>query len=393
MNKSQLLKNLKESQKREKERQRMQEQKFWNHPSDLDDLEGVLEQRTKTELDEIRKNFGFKGLSSLNKADLIAHFKELLPVHLHRTLSYMNEGGYELVKKLAAGEAHVSGKDVPFSTARKMVERGWVFPARNDGKRVWVFPKELRSAFREADGQKLQQQVRENTEWIRLTKGMLHYYGYITDGAVISALERLSGREVDIQRYFEVMRLCSYYEVSTISGGFFHAGLDFEEKKELMTQHESRPEIPYYPFSKEQLLRAGATDPSEAMQPFMELIRNSYDLDEEEILDQAYMFGELLKEGVDINELLEEFQEAFEIPNRQVMQQVADTFVYANNHTRMWMLKGHKPVELSRHKQASSEVETSEKVVPFKQERKIGRNEPCPCGSGKKYKKCCGSLK
>jgi uncharacterized protein YecA (UPF0149 family) len=22
--------------------------------------------------------------------------------------------------------------------------------------------------------------------------------------------------------------------------------------------------------------------------------------------------------------------------------------------------------------------------------QKIGRNEPCPCGSGKKYKKCCG---
>lgn len=23
-------------------------------------------------------------------------------------------------------------------------------------------------------------------------------------------------------------------------------------------------------------------------------------------------------------------------------------------------------------------------------EKKTGRNEPCPCGSGKKYKKCCG---
>jgi uncharacterized protein YecA (UPF0149 family) len=23
--------------------------------------------------------------------------------------------------------------------------------------------------------------------------------------------------------------------------------------------------------------------------------------------------------------------------------------------------------------------------------RKVGRNEPCPCGSGKKYKKCCGA--
>ena len=27
---------------------------------------------------------------------------------------------------------------------------------------------------------------------------------------------------------------------------------------------------------------------------------------------------------------------------------------------------------------------------PTEAERKIGRNEPCSCGSGKKYKKCCG---
>lgn len=25
-------------------------------------------------------------------------------------------------------------------------------------------------------------------------------------------------------------------------------------------------------------------------------------------------------------------------------------------------------------------------------EEKIGRNDPCPCGSGKKYKKCCGAI-
>jgi uncharacterized protein YchJ len=24
-------------------------------------------------------------------------------------------------------------------------------------------------------------------------------------------------------------------------------------------------------------------------------------------------------------------------------------------------------------------------------EPKVGRNDPCPCGSGKKYKKCCGA--
>ena len=27
---------------------------------------------------------------------------------------------------------------------------------------------------------------------------------------------------------------------------------------------------------------------------------------------------------------------------------------------------------------------------PFVSHKKVGRNDPCPCGSGKKYKHCCG---
>jgi SEC-C motif-containing protein len=29
-------------------------------------------------------------------------------------------------------------------------------------------------------------------------------------------------------------------------------------------------------------------------------------------------------------------------------------------------------------------------VAAPKKEAKVGRNDPCPCGSGKKFKKCCG---
>jgi preprotein translocase subunit SecA len=36
--------------------------------------------------------------------------------------------------------------------------------------------------------------------------------------------------------------------------------------------------------------------------------------------------------------------------------------------------------------QMASEVASRENVV----KKKVGRNDPCPCGSGKKYKKCCG---
>jgi preprotein translocase subunit SecA len=27
---------------------------------------------------------------------------------------------------------------------------------------------------------------------------------------------------------------------------------------------------------------------------------------------------------------------------------------------------------------------------PERASTKVGRNDPCPCGSGKKFKKCCG---
>ena len=40
-----------------------------------------------------------------------------------------------------------------------------------------------------------------------------------------------------------------------------------------------------------------------------------------------------------------------------------------------------------RRKELYKESRNSTTVVKGK---KIGRNDPCPCGSGKKYKKCCG---
>ena len=31
-----------------------------------------------------------------------------------------------------------------------------------------------------------------------------------------------------------------------------------------------------------------------------------------------------------------------------------------------------------------------EEIIPT--EKKVGRNEKCPCGSGKKFKHCCGNI-
>ena len=36
--------------------------------------------------------------------------------------------------------------------------------------------------------------------------------------------------------------------------------------------------------------------------------------------------------------------------------------------------------------------EDTSMLIQLKKPKKVGRNEPCPCGSGIKYKKCCGKI-
>jgi preprotein translocase subunit SecA len=49
-----------------------------------------------------------------------------------------------------------------------------------------------------------------------------------------------------------------------------------------------------------------------------------------------------------------------------------------------------KELEMAKAAGAGTENQTPKTVR--RQEEKVGRNAPCPCGSGKKYKKCCGKL-
>lgn len=85
---------------------------------------------------------------------------------------------------------------------------------------------------------------------------------------------------------------------------------------------------------------------------------------------------------------------------------------YLNNMPH-WQLKGHTPIEAhgllseenkaaKRKRQESRSYHDDDYIspkdwmanlgvtMPIIAEKKPGRNDPCPCGSGKKYKNCCG---
>jgi hypothetical protein len=87
------------------------------------------------------------------------------------------------------------------------------------------------------------------------------------------------------------------------------------------------------------------------------------------------------------------------IRNQSAFQRLADLLVSLSNHTCMLYNRGYSPLALR------AEISGGPKAGPapsasyapeagpemfMKPSGKIYPNDPCPCGSGKKYKKCCG---
>jgi SWIM/SEC-C metal-binding protein len=72
------------------------------------------------------------------------------------------------------------------------------------------------------------------------------------------------------------------------------------------------------------------------------------------------------------------------VQTEERMKAVESVFV-ENNWKYRISLEPDKPEDIEALEILLNPIKT--KIAAMK----VGRNDPCPCGSGKKYKKCCGN--
>ena len=66
----------------------------------------------------------------------------------------------------------------------------------------------------------------------------------------------------------------------------------------------------------------------------------------------------------------------------------ADNFVYQDSLNTMPEIPAPQRQRVEAATTNSGQAE--QRPEPIRAAVKVGRNQPCPCGSGKKYKQCCG---
>jgi len=91
--------------------------------------------------------------------------------------------------------------------------------------------------------------------------------------------------------------------------------------------------------------------------------------------------------------------ELFEMLLSTVRNEVTRVLMMVQIGMRQEVEKVEEPVHLENvqyqhadHDEALEEANADQKAQPLRAAPKVGRNDPCPCGSGKKYKQCHGKL-
>ncbi len=102
--------------------------------------------------------------------------------------------------------------------------------------------------------------------------------------------------------------------------------------------------------------------------------------------------------GVDLQIILDSFNNwGIDFNDMNQANQVIQLVMELSNNIRIWENNGHTPYEIFEKFEKPNLRPLPDKPFDFKQSniidmktrKKVGRNDPCPCGSGKKYKKCC----
>ncbi|HEU4962238.1 MAG TPA: SEC-C metal-binding domain-containing protein, partial [Bacilli bacterium] len=258
---------------------------------------------------------------------------------------------------------------------------GLIFTGKLEEEKVLLTPPEVLHVFRELDTNSYRERVRVNTELIQLTQGLLFYYGTLSLGEYHDLLHQhmdvpfSMGEVLDVLSEAREFHPTLYFDRQGISD------VRVVDSHWVKEEHRIRHDLSFYPFTKAQLLRAGQpdfVDRTPHFRAFVQYLQKSYRLDR---LESEFIVEECVEDTLtncSLQEQMDYLQTTVEIPDIDVLNEIAGYLVELSNNTRQWALKGHTPRELSPRKQ--------EQTQP-----KVGRNALCPCGSGKKYKKCCGA--
>ena len=354
-------------------------------------LANALQTLTRQDLEDIRYNVGLSGVSGLNKAALI---EKLAPAILSfaRTwfVSLLDEE-YQALRHMAEREGISTQFRLDEMRLDYFQSLGIALSGACNGKPAWYLPNEVLEEFQKLNAGALAKAAEWNTDVARIAAGLLYYYGVLDYDQLFAKVKQYLDVNDDFkfldftqvmfnaacwQRNFRVSeRLMSYYTV-----------VDPEQ----IAAAQAKLGVGFAKLSYANVYDAGEENYIEATPAYKALAQFFMRAYKRDVLAAAHTVGEitiLLQNGGKMKDVLAYTDSLGELTEEADKEELAALLISFHNSLRMWILKGHTPEEIVS---GNLDPKESEKGAEERHGRKkLGRNDPCPCGSGKKYKSCC----
>jgi len=220
---------------------------------------------------------------------------------------------------------------------------------------------------------------------------LTNLYGLYTKEKLIEIYNFQNEIKIDITILNEIIsenRLLLEKNFTYVEGNYF-ASESIAEFDEIELYISKKGDKPYYIPEKEELLKYKDNLYFEETEEYHELIsffKKNIIKDDDE---RMFMICEEIQSHCQFEFSLKEIFEYFtfeniSFKNQKEVEKLIEIIAKLANNTRIWENNGFTPREIYEKHHLKPLPKTE---LNFK--KKIGRNDPCPCGSGKKYKKCC----
>ncbi len=343
------------------------------------------------ELKDLTRLLAIKNYSKLKKQELIEKIAERILDIGHAELMFLLTEDSELELFEEGCNSEVIVDEDSLDDCVFLHGKGYLY-VTEDMK--LMIPDEVKELYKELNTKEFKvrrDRFQDISDYCRATTNL---YGIISVEKLVEIFNEQNGISVTAE---EIMDICEGAAIKNDLFGY-HDGnivdIELTQTEEYEDLLEAQGDKEYYVPEKEELLKYKDDLYFEETEEFSRMKKCILDLGltkNESIAEEVCISMEAaITMGAQLEDLLDEFDfRGVTIKSRNQVDKMLPHMSRLMNNTRVPWNRGYTPNELSVMSGESKIIQfpgaNDEEVKP-----KVGRNEPCPCGSGKKYKACCG---
>lgn len=361
-------------------------------------LSEMLSCYSKDDLTEIRRSLKIKGVSKLSKKDLITFLDEYIETNFDGILENLDFNQYLFLNRYFEEKEYlINNKEFYNDVVQSLKNYGIVFPVTVDNKFNLVIPINITKLLEDKliNNHELNLGFSLSKDILKVISEIIYYYGvlkfddlYNVVSEVTKKLTYIDSQKLEVEfdkEYLENLLQesnCMYYGIKKQDDLIFNENV--YDANYIVMAHEKLNHIEYYDIQSYEKGYKGVLEEDISMiEELKECLSKDILLSKEKIdtISNNSLF--FLKNGLNIDYIMENLKDAINLKNGSIEEDFKNKLYDINFRIRKWCLKGYNEKEIRNVNNTNVHIKNpSEKV-------KVGRNDPCPCGSGKKYKKCC----